>query len=417
MTYREKLELYKGGKLEEKLIEEVKADIERQEAISEYLYEQEEIPELAEMFGDVDGKKTDCIEMNQGEEDFTKMIQKSIRKAFRKMGAMVLAILLVILLLVETALPKMVDSFYYNPAKKIGEYTKQLDLDMAVYTELMIPQNYRVHTEVKERGYGEYDIVIPQTYTYTSTYQSIAGNIERNHLSLYNVNVLKPLGNVFGWFQAEEEMDLSLSDIMEQEKNNGMGGMLHASIGDRETATNALQSLDENEYYVGYVTLEEVLPYEEFVTFDQENQCFATWCAVVTGEQMGECVNPLGFFMAPPVSTATTWNQDQYPYLQRLHSDSASNGVAWCEEEYEKDITLMKNHFISLMKYYRDQTQFRKTFIPDSEETIDTFDNKIQYVEENGLNIYGFMVVANKEELLKLNEMPEVYEIVTEVLY
>ena len=41
MTYRELLELYKQGKLEENKKHEVESDIERQEAISDYLFDRD----------------------------------------------------------------------------------------------------------------------------------------------------------------------------------------------------------------------------------------------------------------------------------------------------------------------------------------------------------------------------------------
>ena len=50
MTYRKLLELYKTGELELEQRKKVEKDIERQEAISDYLYEQEDIPELNDIF-------------------------------------------------------------------------------------------------------------------------------------------------------------------------------------------------------------------------------------------------------------------------------------------------------------------------------------------------------------------------------
>ena len=44
MTYRELLELYKAGELELEQRKRIEKDIEKQEAISDYLYEQEGIP-------------------------------------------------------------------------------------------------------------------------------------------------------------------------------------------------------------------------------------------------------------------------------------------------------------------------------------------------------------------------------------
>lgn len=49
MKYKDLLDLYKSGKLSDKQAEEIRTEIEKQEAISEYLYLQSE-----EIFGAVD---------------------------------------------------------------------------------------------------------------------------------------------------------------------------------------------------------------------------------------------------------------------------------------------------------------------------------------------------------------------------
>mgnify|MGYP000310396959 FL=1 len=51
MTYRELLKLYQEGKLDKAQTDEVEHAIEKQEAISEYLYEKEEIPGLEVLQG------------------------------------------------------------------------------------------------------------------------------------------------------------------------------------------------------------------------------------------------------------------------------------------------------------------------------------------------------------------------------
>ena len=54
MTYRELLELYKAGELELEQRKRIEKDIEKQEAISDYLYEQEGIPSLEDIFAEED---------------------------------------------------------------------------------------------------------------------------------------------------------------------------------------------------------------------------------------------------------------------------------------------------------------------------------------------------------------------------
>lgn len=54
--------------------------------------------------------------------------------------------------------------------------TTRMSLDLSVYSELYLPGNYRDQVNAVSRGYGEYDIVIPQTYTWTGKFTSVSGD-------------------------------------------------------------------------------------------------------------------------------------------------------------------------------------------------------------------------------------------------
>ena len=169
MTYRELLNLYKQGKLDDVRKKEVEAAIEKQDAISEFLYEEGEIPE----FSDLESENAENPENkewlagqknNQKDEinrQFIKEIRWSIRKAFIKMGMIVGVAVLVIVLCAVFILPKAVSDFYYNPNEVVGKYeemtTTRMDLDLSVYSELFLPGNHRSQVSAVSRGYGEYD--------------------------------------------------------------------------------------------------------------------------------------------------------------------------------------------------------------------------------------------------------------------
>lgn len=155
MTYRELLNLYKQGKLDDVRKKEVEASIEKQDAISEFLYEEGEIPEFSDLESEnaenpeneewLSGQKN-----NQKDEinrQFIKEIRWSIRKAFIKMGIIVGVAVLVIVLCAVFILPKAVSDFYYNPNEVVGKYeemtTTRMDLDLSVYSELFLPGNHR----------------------------------------------------------------------------------------------------------------------------------------------------------------------------------------------------------------------------------------------------------------------------------
>ena len=160
MTYRELLKLYKQGKLEDSTKKQIEAEIEKQDAISEFLYEEDEIPGLSDLENGQESF-TDLNEMNDENQmaecqDFIKEIQRSIRKAFIKMGMIVGAAVLVIVLCAVFILPKAVSKFYYDPNEVAGKYeemiTTRMDLDLSVYSELFLPGNHRDQVNAVSRG-------------------------------------------------------------------------------------------------------------------------------------------------------------------------------------------------------------------------------------------------------------------------
>ena len=83
MTYHELIALYKTGKLDDTQKRKVEEDIERQDAISEYLFDQEELSAFSDLRKDT--KEEEFLEERDGEsERFTRMIQSAIRKTFIK---------------------------------------------------------------------------------------------------------------------------------------------------------------------------------------------------------------------------------------------------------------------------------------------------------------------------------------------
>ncbi len=434
MTYREILRLYQTGKLNAQEAKEVAEAIEKQEAISEYLFDQGDIPGLDDL-GPEAGEGESVRTSGEGqsaspysEEIFLKMIRKNIRRAFVKMGMAAAAVVLAAVLLVETVVPKMVDRFYYDPGKKIGRETNQLALDMSVFTELKVPDQYfRKEAVVEDRGYARYDIVLPQNFGYSGlNFHSVAGKIEKNRLTLYDVNTLMPINNYFGWYQAEDQTDRSLTEIMEEEKlraeqNKEEGFFLRSFAGDRQQATETLEQLSEGQQYAGYVTLDRIIDYEEFLQLNEKEEFNAMWCAVMTGTDPGEFSNPLGMFVKSFYSDFKSWDDETFPHLQMYMEPEDKESITenYFDEVDAKyqDPEYMKTHFTSLLRYYGRQTEFRRMFDEKQDPiTSEDYDGAAAYVQENGLRIYGFMVIADKQELLRINDVSGVYEVAVTAL-
>ena len=416
MKYHELLKLYKKKKLGEEQREMVEQDIERHEAISEYLFEKEEENILQDPGGMQEDSEIKLIQNEKSAaDDFTKRVNRAIRRAFLKMGAAVCAVTLVVVLLILFVLPNIVSNFYYDPGRIVGENsyggtTNQMSLDLAVYTELALPGTYRDDVQVEDRGYGNYDITIYQSVSRSGEFRHVAGRIEKNKLRLYDINLFNHLSaNNFGWFQ----MNMDRKDTLTEQLEKGVGSFAYTPES-KEQSAEYLEELDDNKLYLACVTLDKILSYDEFIRFTEKysEQMSDIWCVPRTAEDshmpIGRPAN-LGFYIQLSQSSILEWDREKYPDLILWSFDDPSE---WDEaEEKIKDGTFAAEHFAVMLDYMSEQDEFLGMM---REQTGETYAEAADYIRENGLQIYGFACVADKETLLELNAEDEVFGIRTE---
>ena len=396
MKYRELLDLYKKDQLDNSKKAEVEADIEKQEAISEFLFENEEIPMLSddEFKSEIPDSSTDFDEKR-----FNKMIKKSIRKAFLKLGIAVAAVVLVLVIAANTALPHIVDAFYYNPAKVSGTSsngidTNQISLDTAIYTELFTPGYYRYHVGAFEEGWGKYDIQILQNTSHNGQFRTVYGTIEKGKMTLFDDTVFKlPTQNAF----ATDEIE-------------GMAGCGTAAAGTVENAREKLKELDENDYYVSYVTLDKVMTYDELVKWSNDSGIIPDWCAVCHQNEEDAydyyASDIVGFNYLTSCGEMG-YDNEKYPYLNYFDMLETIENLP--EDNFSSDI--MKEHMLSMLRYMRDNKEFRDMAGCTMAEP--SMNSLIDNIEEFGLNIYGFVVVAQKDRILEISQNENVQYIYT----
>lgn len=378
MTFREMIKLYQEGTLEDQQTEMVRDEIEKHEAISDYLYETSQIPNLDGM-GAVVTDDTD----GQEAKDFSKIVRKAIRRAFVKMGIIVGGAILAVVLAVVFLLPDLVSGFYYNPNEVVGasssaNETKRMSLDLAVYSELFLPAKYRDTVIAEELGYGKYSITIPQTITYNGTFSTVAGVLERNKLTLYSPDLLS--GYPANAFVLPEDIVWP---------HRGMG-----AAGSAEDAFASLQELDDDAVYTAYFSLDGLADYESLY-----EQVGNAWYAVY---------NEPGYyagFWSSQSGSVFDWDQEKYPLLSTLRSGGSIEEI----DANAASAEAMKTHFMSMLRYMQDHP-----------ETLDLFGwrdyqlgEAIEYVEANDLQIYGFAVIASKETILELAEAENVAYVYT----
>lgn len=487
MTYRELLELYKAGELELEQRKRIEKDIEKQEAISDYLYEQEGIPGLEDVFAEedrnsfvfADGRQTetgkekaeaDAQEQrargqrgknkdrrSTKEEDidteFITMINRSIRRAFRRLGLTVLALAFALILFVQFCFPTIVSCFYYNPAENIGnkDYTiNKMSRDMAVYSEVFLPGKRRVSVEAESKGYGKYNITVNQTSSFTRNLTDVSGEIVRGKLRYYDNNILKtPVSNAFAYSNLVGKEENTLEENLQctrkyfQLKENEEVNMCAA--GTKEQSIESLKNLDSQKMYIGYISLDKIMSYADFKKYVDEQDLSEVWCAVQVLEpqkdkediedaddssnkdkaEAGEeyitdflsgAAN-IGFVCVPSYNAAFNWDDKKYPaLLPGCETDQMDEPDHWDSVENNlKKENYARQHFVSLLNYISDQKQFLEMIAGD-DYSPEALKEMASYVKKNGLKIYGFTTIADKDTLLKLSKQSEVYEIYTEEL-
>lgn len=384
MKYRELLEQFKNGTLNETERAQVQDDIEKHEAISDYLMETAELPALEDLFGGKPSDLSDSADLSAAQSnpsgDFTRRINAYIRRTFIRIGVIVGACVLAIVLFVIFALPRTVSAFYYNPCEivSISDYieTNRISLDMATYSELFLPEASRELVRAEPEGYGCYSLYLPQTFSYTGTFTDTVGKLTRNKLTFYNPNILKlPSVNYL-----MPQMAVSATDT-------GFSGI--GAAGEPEDAFAALEKLNDNDFYCAYFTLDQVMSYEQLTAWCAQNNVSPSWCALSLPD---EYVRPIGFYYAQS-ATGLGFDSRKYPLLTYYAASETTDEA----HDWEISPENMRQHVVSLLRYMEDHPQFASIMGQDYEKGY--FARLAESVESDGIQVYGFTVIGHKDDI------------------
>lgn len=385
MKYSELIELYKNGELCDDLKKKIEKDIERQDAISEYLFDRED----AEVLENIPNGNPAYSEENDvdSSENFTKMIKSAIRKSFIKAGVIVGVVVLIVVCLIVYAFPKYIDTLYYNPSEIVakdenGNETNRISLDLATYSELFLPENYRSAVDVVSNGNANYDIIIRQNLTYNGTFTNVGGKIDKGKMVLYNPNILdRPYINSF--LPNEKMVETGYKQSQ------------------KTAPKDVLKSLDDEELYTSYCTLKKVMNYKDFQKWESGLSSGAVWCALcekateldaIEAKYKADSVIGFGYNSS---CSSLGFDEEKYPLLTQF-SLVETTDKNQDEKISEKN---MKQHIVSMLNYMSDQEDFCKLV---NFEDRSTLKDLAKSIEKDGIYIYGFVSVGTKEDISRL---------------
>lgn len=212
MKYSEMVELYKKDKLSGEDKEQVEKDIERHEAISNYLYKNEAIPGPDEK-GET-GADAAVLEISSEEEakketeKIIKQIKRRFLSGFVRFGIVLLALVIIAVGVVAWAVP------HFNNVEKSRCYSAlgsknspDFGSDVRLYDNLFAPDKKWDDIKLTDLGGGNYGLsvnsLVPDVFSmyrttnidFNSGYykeQSVSGKISKGVLEMYGENVFSP---------------------------------------------------------------------------------------------------------------------------------------------------------------------------------------------------------------------------------
>ena len=403
MKYKELLELYRNGQLEQSQREQVEADIDRHDAITEYLCEESAFP-LLEESAFANGQENVDEDNN-----LTLEIQKTIRRILLKLGIIIGISVLTVTLCIIFVLPQAVNLFYYQPDRPVSEIsdriavpTNQMSLDFSVWSELFLPGRYRNNVVSESKGYGAYDIGIVQNISPDGKFYTVNGQLVRNQLKLYDPNYFAlPVSNAF---MLPEGKDSQYVSLYVDEKTGEEIPYSREEI--RRESFQYLNEKPTNDLLIAYISLDQIMDYDSFVQWYQglEFRHSDAWAGIYAEDEYGQWATENTGLSLTPSGFCIEWDHERYPHLSLL--GELDNMKADIEDEL-----LFQEHFLSMLKYLQDHPNLAALFGYGA--LRQNLEAAQAYVQENGLHVYGLAVVASRDELLKLESEENISQIRT----
>lgn len=376
MNYRELLNRYKQGLLTEEEREIIDHEIEKYEAIEEYLSEI-----MDEEFEDIIG-----ISRTKEQDEETIKLKKSVNKRLRKVIFFSVAIVIALIMSVFLVVSPFIDSLYYAPDKyTIGRLGSDMDFDIYAISELNMPGFKPSNVLINKEGFGKYDVKLSYKSSFNEEFYGLEQRIKRGEVSSFSYS--KPLFSLSMFTQIKhfEIEDIYLNRRKEniREHLEQLNPVSYVSLGisfDKDLTMEELYNL-ELKYpniefnWAGMRTHSEDIKPNQLIGIELLNSSGGTM--LLGDEQIGNSYP--GFFIL----------------------DWLVNPAGMKKVVEPMEAQAYKQHYKSLLKY-----------VIDRKEAVDILERKpykhefyksaLEYAEEHGVKTYGVLVFAEAKDLLEM---------------
>ncbi len=386
MKYKEKFEKYLKGELGSSEREEVDRDIEKMQVLFEYL-DRELDEELLEK-EDVESGAREVSLGKNGHTDLSREISRAVGRKLRKYTVLAGAVILILAFGIMAGLSPLLDAVCYNPAKQVeisedgGDSAvvyRPFQLPLSVYMELFCGDKGFADVSVRPEGYGRYTIDVQTQINGEITHHPL--ELVRNHLYEQDMQ----------W----KESDIPANAFTYYDKENS------CSIAPEE-AKEKLDDLPDSVAIRAAVSFRDVKNMEELLAFMKKYEAQYLYIPIETNENgfqgfVGFCPKLSGYDLTKAYELYT---DGKYPYLDLF--------------EYEGDgrypAEVLEQHVKSMIAFMMDEKNKRFLEIFDSSYAGQSAEELYQYkyrnirdyIDAHGVNGYGAVVYASKQQLLEM---------------
>lgn len=380
MRYVEKFEKYLNGELSANEAQEVQEDIEKlqvllghmDEKLDEELYEDEK--------EDRDERQAQIL---------SREVSKAVSRKLRRYAAVTGIIVLALAPAVVYGMSPLLDKVCYNPnhvetikTMNNGEEAEIIynpfDMIMTVYMELFCGDQGFSDTSVRLEGYGRYAIDVQTQINGEIVHHPL--ELVRNHLYRQDLawNSADMPDNAFTYRYSYED---------------GYCGV------DKAEAEERLENVPEALKIRAAVSFKDTKNITEIKEFMEQYNSYYLYFPMVTSEGYN------GYWGFSPKFAGMVledmYDEEKYPYLDLFQYDGDDRP----EEVYEQ-------HVESMIKFMMDNEEFLRIFDSDvpGENVADLskYEYVLRYIQDHGVNCYGTVVYAAKQELLDMLDDPSV---------
>lgn len=359
MTFRELLEKYKNHTATPEERKQVEAELEKYNALTEYLLEQ-----------DVDMEGEDLA----GQQEELQKIDRSMKKRGRRIIAIAVVIACVVMGALTAFQPAISKVIWYDPTERsMQEFAYDIDCHMAVLTELTMPEVQMESVMITEKGWGQYDLQVQQREWSSGEYLWEDGTVTRGKIQLKSNVYQYSVINAFSRGTAEFG-----SSVMTESAE----------------AKAALADLPEYMQMEAYVSLGKDWTMEELENFAAQQDGYLGWVGVRISPE-DQQLFPLMGFDASDSGYVFNNVDEAYPFYELSMHEDVSLTEAW------------EKHFLALLQYSIDQGDFYAR-LNQSNDHGNACQMVQEYVTKNGVKTYGFLYYGTPAEMRKLLENEDV---------